>query len=236
MTHWTDFLRGSNGGEFDRLIQPAPYATAPNLVDGAWLNIKQRGQLRCRDRRVSDRAHLSFSKLSPVSPLPSKAGSMLDLIGHVFFGSRPTQVVRPVVKWIAVIVSDLVLRAWRGAVERFADQSMHCAVDGLAIADECNLCVAHAATAAPLIENPPRDCPATWMATGRISADPPKARDAIVGRTWNCHPKLFRVDGISHGAVPSRSWSGPRGVASTVAARCFSSRIMLCSQPQGVAR
>lgn len=56
---------------------------------------------------------------------PATGTECLGTVGSILLWRYPLQVIRPVIMYVAVLVIDLVLRGWAGAVERLCNQSMH---------------------------------------------------------------------------------------------------------------
>jgi hypothetical protein len=135
----------------------------------------------------------------------------------IFRGRSPSQVARAVVGLIAIAMRYMATRfVWLWAMKRAGHKPMNIMSCDLLTAAKPDLHVSSRHLGLP------QKC--------RTFPHSAESGNFIVGRAFNCAPYFWRVFKVSHSAVPSRVWSGPRDVASIVSGPFYLAKFGKCSK------
>lgn len=171
---------------------------------------------------------LSIGQLGKWVQLATRSGSPVSVLSASIFGSSdPFKIFGRVVAPVAVdVVNCRVVK--RRAVERFADEAM----DVIPRGAKADFSVALDDLA---FDNFQHDNAAA--ARPDVGSHTPKAGSLNVRQSAYGLPNFARkcINFISHSAVPSREWLGPRGVTSTVSGPFFLAKSEIPSKGDGYA-
>lgn len=193
-----------------------PFATSRS-VNGPASDVKHGGQLRPTKIALPDEPDVVVGQFACANSHTQAVGPVQPLIRVVFLWGCPTQVIQAVVSWVSIIVSRLVNITRRRADENHKDKAVRQFSTPLPASEKANI---------PMAERVNALFAQTRLPVARrchISAESAKRTDRVSIGTRNRFPNLpwEGINFISHSAVPSRDWSGPHGVGSTIAARNF---------------